>query len=161
MAIVVLTNGFPGGHVLKKAITNGWDDLYFYGTIEKDWYREFEEQLLEAMKPGASVIGPQEGLPLAPADAKPPRPLTFYEGSYTQDYYGTVHIDAYDEVLLAYPGHRTTPLILVPYDGDTFLDRDTGTGVRFTAGSSGFATGVRFAQYELPGRNGNFTNIPS
>ncbi len=161
MAIVVLTNGFPGGHVLKKAITKGWDDLYFSGTIQKDWYREFEEQLLEAMKPGASVIGPQEGLPPAPADAKPPRPFTYYEGSYTQDYYGTVRIEANDEVLLAYPGHLANPLILVPYDGDTFLDKDSGTGVRFTAGSSGFATDVRFAQYELPGRNGFFVRIPS
>ena len=29
MAIVVLTNGFPGGHILKKAVINGWDDLFF------------------------------------------------------------------------------------------------------------------------------------
>lgn len=156
MAIVVLTNGFPGGHILKKAITNGWDDLYFSGTIRKDWYRELEEQLLEAMKPGASVIGPQEGLPPAPVDAKPPRPLTFYEGSYTQDYYGTVRIEANDAGLLAYPGHRTSPMILIPYDGDTFLDKDGGTGVTFTTGSSGCATDVRFEQYDMPGRNGNF-----
>ena len=161
MAIVVLTNGFPGGHVLKKAITNGWDDLYFSGTIRKDWYREFEEQLLEAMKPGSSVIGPQEGLPPAPADAKPPLPFTYYEGSYTQDYYGTARIEANDQVLFAYLGHLKKPMILIPYDGDTFLDKDSGTGVRFTAGSSGFATDVRFAQYELPGRTGIFSRIPS
>ncbi len=156
MAIVVLTNGFPGGHVLKKAITNGWDDLYFSGTIRKDWYREIRDQLLEAMKPGASVIGPQEGLPAAPADANPPRPYTFYEGSYTQVYYGTVRIEANDTALLAYPGHLTSPMILVPYDGDIFLDKTSGTGVTFTAGSSGSATDVWFAQYELPGRNGTF-----
>ena len=161
MAIVVLTNGFPGGHVLKKAVTNGWDDLYFSGTIRKDWYSELEEQLLEAMKPGASVIGPQEGLPPAPADAKPPRPFTYYEGSYAQDYYGTVRIEANDTVLLAYPGHLPNPMILVPYKGDTFVDRETGTGVKFSAGSSGFATGVWFAQYEMPGRNGIFSRIPS
>jgi len=161
MAIVVLTNGFPGGHVLKKAIINGWDDLYFSGTIRKDWYREVEEQLLEAMKPGASVIGPQEGLPPAPADAKPPRPFSYYEGAYSQDYYGTVHIVADDTGLLAYFGHLTNPMNLVPYDGDTFYDKETGTGVKFTAASSAAATAVRFAQYDMPGRNGNFSRITS
>lgn len=65
MAIVILTNGFPEGHVLKRALTSGWDDLYFSGEIRKDWYGELEEQLMEAMKPGASVIGPLEGLPPA------------------------------------------------------------------------------------------------
>jgi CubicO group peptidase (beta-lactamase class C family) len=75
MAIVILTNGFPEGHVLKRALTSGWDDLYFSGEIRKDWYGELEEELMEAMKPGASVIGPLEGLPPAPADAKPPRAL--------------------------------------------------------------------------------------
>lgn len=161
MAIVVLTNGFPGGHVLKRAITNSWEDLYFSGTIRKDWYRELENQLLEAMKPGASVIGPQEGLPPAPADAKPPRPFTFYEGSYAQDYYGIIRIEANTTGLFVYPGHRTTPMFLVPYDGDTFLDTETETSVHFTVGSSGTATGVRFAQFEMPGRSGNFSRIPS
>jgi len=159
MAIVVLTNGFPGGHVLKRALTSGWDDLYFSGEIRKDWYGELEEQLMEAMKPGASVIGPQEGLPPAPANAKPPRALTYYEGPYTQDYYGTVRVEANTSCLLVYPGHRTNPMILVPYDGDTFLDTETKTGVNFTVGSTGTATSVRFTQFDMSGRNGTFVRI--
>lgn len=80
MAIVILTNGFPEGHVLKWALTSGWDDLYFSGEIRKDWYGELEEQLMEAMKPGASVIGPLEGLPPAPTDAKPLPALARVDG---------------------------------------------------------------------------------
>ena len=71
MAIVVLTNGFPGGHILKKAVINGWDDLYFTGAVQKDWYREIEAGVLAAMKPGASATGPLEPLPPVPAGAQP------------------------------------------------------------------------------------------
>lgn len=159
MAIVVLTNGFPEGYVLKRAITNGWDDLYFSREIRKDWYGELEEQLSEAMKPGAAVIGPQEGLPPAPADAQPPRPFTCYEGSYAQDYYGTVRVEANTTGLLVYPGHRKNPMVLVPYDGDTFLDTETETGVNFTVASTGTAKSVRFTQFDMPGRSGIFLRI--
>ncbi|MDD1717545.1 MAG: serine hydrolase [Methanoregulaceae archaeon] len=159
MAIVVLTNGFPGGHILKRALTNGWDDLYFSGAVKKDWYSEIEESINEALQPGASVLGPNEELPPAPADAKPARPLSAYSGSYTQDYYGPIRIDTNSTGLLVYLGHRTNPMILVPYDGDTFLDTETKTGVNFTISSTGTAMNVRFTQFDMPGRNGTFVRI--
>jgi CubicO group peptidase (beta-lactamase class C family) len=156
MGIVVLTNGFPGGFILKKAVTHGWDDLYFTGVIRKDWYNETETAINAAMKPGASVLNPYEQAPAAPADAKPARPLAAYSGLYTQDYYGTVRIEANTTGLLVYPGHSTSPQLIVPYDGDTFLEPQTNTGVVFTVGSDGTAKSIRFTMFNQPGRNGTF-----
>jgi CubicO group peptidase (beta-lactamase class C family) len=156
MGIVVLTNGFPGGYVLKKAVTNGWDDLYFTGTVQKDWYGETETELNEAMKPGASALNPYDHLAPEQADPRPARPNAAYSGSYAQDYYGTIRVDTNATGLLVYPGHSTCPFFLVPHDGDTFRDTETDTPVIFTVGSDGTATSVWFAQFDLPGRNGTF-----
>lgn len=156
MGIVVLTNGFPGGYILKKAVTNGWDDLYFTGAVQKDWYSEMENVINEALKPGGSVLNPYDQLPPAPADPKPARSGAAYSGSYTQDYYGTVRVETNATGLLVYPGRSTSSLFLVPYDGDTFRATETDTSVIFTVGSDGTATSVRFAQFDLPGRNGTF-----
>ncbi len=161
MSIVVLTNGFPGGYILKNAITKGWDDLYFTGAIQKDWYSVSEDQINAAMQPGSSVLSPYQELPPAPADAKPTRALAAYSGSYSQDYYGTLRIDSNATGLLVYPGHATTPFLLIPYDGDTFNDTSTDTAVNFTVGNSGTATSVWFTQFEMPGRNGTFVRISS
>jgi CubicO group peptidase (beta-lactamase class C family) len=161
MSIVILTNGFPEGHILKKAVMHGWDDLYFTGAVQKDWYAMIDQQVSEAMKPGASVANPFTPLPPAPAGAQPPRDFASYRGSYTQDYYGTVRVVPNATGLDVYPGHSTIPLILVPYDGDTFRETSTGTAVKFTAGSDGAATRVWFTQFETPGRNGTFVRIPS
>ncbi len=159
MAIVVLTNGFPGGHILKRALTNGWEDLYYSGAIRKDWYGELEQQLAEAMQPGASILSPLKGLPPAPADAKPSRLQTAYTGSYSQDYYGPIRVETNTPGLLVYLGHSADPKHLVPYDGDTFLDTETGTAVNFTVGSTGTATNVRFTRFDSPGLNGTFVRI--
>ncbi|WP_235855612.1 DUF3471 domain-containing protein [Methanofollis fontis] len=94
--------------------------------------------------------------PLGPGSA---RPGAAYSGSYAQDYYGTVRIETNATGLLAYPGHSTSPLFLVPYDGDTFRDTATDTPVVFAVGSNGTAESVRFVQFDLPGRNGTFVRI--
>jgi CubicO group peptidase (beta-lactamase class C family) len=159
MGIVVLTNGFPGGYILKKAVTNGWDDLYFTGAVQKDWYNVTEDQITAALKPGASTLNPCQELPPVPAGAKPARALAAYSGSYTQDYYGTFRIDTNTTGLLVYPGPGTSSMFIVPYDGDTFRDPQTNTGINFTVGNDGRATSVRFTQFDLPGRNGTFVRI--
>lgn len=152
MGIVVLTNGFPGGYALKMAVINAWDDLYFTGAVQKDVYGEMEDAVNEAL----SALNPYEQLPPAPADAEPARSGAAYSGSYAQDYYGTVRVETNATGLLVYPGHSTSPLFLVPYDGDTFRDTATGTPVIFTVGSDGAAGSVRIVQFDLPGRNGTF-----
>jgi hypothetical protein len=50
-------------------------------------------------------------------------------------------------------------MFIVPYNGDTFLDPQTNTGINFTVGSDGRATSVRFTRFDLPGRNGTFVRI--
>ncbi len=161
MAIVVLTNGFPAGHILKRAITNGWNDLYFSGAVRKDWYSQLEDEINAALKPGSSVSGPIKPLPPASEAAKPSRPLTAYTGTYTQDYYGIVQVTTNSTGLQVYLGHSMNPMILVPYEGDTFLDTGTKTGVNFIIGSDGTAKSVRFSHLDLPGRNGTFVRIIS
>ena len=161
MAIVVLTNGFPGGHVLKKAVISGWDDLYFTGAVQKDWYSEIEAGVAAAMKPGASAAGPLEQLPPAPAGAQPPRPTAAYLGSYSQDYYGTLRVEPDTGGLRLYAGHLTEPFFLVPYDGDTFRDKGTGTAVNFTTGSGGTVTGVHVVAFDHPWITGDFVRTGS
>lgn len=161
MAVVVLTNGFPGGHILKKAVINGWDDLYFTGAVQKDWYSEIEAGVAAAMKPGASAAGPLEPLPPAPAGAQPPRPPAAYQGSYSQDYYGTLRVEPDSGGLRLYAGHLTEPYVLVPYDGDTFRETGTGTAVNFTTGSNGTVTGVHVAMLEYPWIKADFVRNSS
>lgn len=155
-AIVVLTNGFPGGHILKKAVTRGWEDLYFTGMVQRDWYREIEAGVTTALQSQSSVISPGEALPPAPADARPARPPAAYAGSYTQEYYGMVRVEPAETGLLAYPGHSTEPLALLPYNGDTFRDAKTNTSITFTPGASGNATAVRISMFEKDWNNGTF-----
>jgi hypothetical protein len=161
MAVVVLTNGFPGGHILKKAVINGWDDLYFTGAVQKDWYSEIEAGVLAAMKPGASATGPLEPLPPAPAGAQPSRPPAAYQGSYFQDYYGTLRVEPDTGGLRLYAGHLTEPYVLVPYDGDAFRETGTGTAVNFTTGSNGTVTGVHVAMLEYPWIKADFVRNSS
>jgi len=184
MAIVVLTNGFPGGHILKRAVTRGWEDLYFTGAVQKDWYGLIEAGVNAALQAQSSVISPGEALPPAPAGAQPARPLASYTGWYWQDYYGTIRIKANGTGLLAYPGLLTEPYSLVPYEKDAFREAQTGTRVDFffggtgtgdprcaganrdscrmdaPIGSNGAATAVRFTMFEKPWNNGTFFGIP-
>lgn len=159
MSIVVLTNGFPGGFIQKKTLTYGWNDLYYTGAIQKDYYAMGEQQINAALKPGSSILTPFPQIPPAPADAQPARSLASYGGSYTQDYYGTVRIVPNATGLLVYPGHTQTSFFLAPYDGDTFQDTSSDTAVKFTVGSSGTATKVWFTEFETPGRNGTFVRV--
>lgn len=155
MALVVLTNGFPEGNVLTGSVSNGWDELYYSGTIRKDWYGETEQNM-------KMILGSMSPKPVTePVNARPARDLTYYAGSYTQDYYGTVRIVADAGKLLVYAGRSTTPFVLEPYDGDTFREV-SGEGVaRFDGGSNATAGGVWFGRFEAPGRNGSFVRIPS
>lgn len=159
VGIVVLTNAFPGGHILKKAITKGWDDFYFTGAISKDWYGELESKVNAMMQPGVSVVGPLEQLPPAPQDAALTWPITAYNGSYSQNYYGNARLETNTTGLLAYLGNNMTPRSLDPYDGNTFIDQQTGTGVNFTVGNDGTASEVHFTMLDKPWCNGTFVRI--
>ena len=155
MALVVLTNGFPEGNVLTGSVSNGWDELYYTGRIQKDWYGDAEQNLKE-------MFGSMSPKPVQePVNARPARDLTYYTGSYTQDYYGTVRIVADAGKLLVYAGRSTTPFVLEPYDGDTFREVSGESVARFDAGSNATADGVWFGRYETPGRNGTFVRISS
>lgn len=159
MGIVVLTNGFPGGHLLKKAVVRGWEDLYFTGSVRNDWYTELEEQMTAAMQPGASILNPYTTLPEAPENASSPRALESYCGSYYQDYYGTMTVKEEDGGLALYFGPAEMKYVVTPYDGDIFYEPLSGTGVSFTFGSDGTVQSVNVTRLNLPGRTGVFTRV--
>jgi len=160
MGIVILTNGFPGGYSLKNALKNGWSDLYFKGDVQKDWYSIADGQITAALQPGSS-INPDMKLPKAPDTAGPSRELSAYCGTYAQDYYGTIRIEANETGLLMYPGYSMTPVFLTPYDGDTFQDVLTLSGVYFTVGSDGIAAQIHVDTFELPWCSGTFVRTNS
>jgi CubicO group peptidase (beta-lactamase class C family) len=153
MALVVLTNGFPEGNFLTGSFSNGWNDLYYNGRIQKDWYDDTQQNLQE-------WIDSQTPEPIQePVDQRPARDLDYYTGSYTQNYYGTVRVEADSGKLLVYPGRSTTPFGLEPYDGDTFIEESGMALVRFDAGTNATATRVWFGRYETPGRSGAFVRV--
>jgi CubicO group peptidase (beta-lactamase class C family) len=150
MALVVMTNRFPEGNLVTGSISNGWNELFFTGKIEKDWYGDAEKHLQEAFN--AMTPEPVE----KPANPKPTRDLAYYTGSYRQDYYGTVRTVEESGTLMVYPGRSTTPFALAPFDGDT-LSEAYGEGmVKFNGGTGATASNAWFSRYETPGRNGTF-----
>lgn len=161
MGLVVLTNGFPGGFVLKKAVTGGWSDLYFTGEVQSDWYNETQAAINAALQPGSSDLNRFEKLPPAPEDAMSSRPLAEYCGSYSQDYYGNLSIIEDDPGLLVYAGRMTEPFRLSPYGGDAFVEEETGTGVYFTAGSGETIDCVNFTMFDLDWADGTFYRVYS
>ena len=158
-AIIILTNGFPNGYILKKAIIHGLDDLIRVGSVQKDWYGEIEKSVKEKMQPGASVVGPPAPLPPAPEDASLSWSLTTYTGLYTQDYYGPVRIEMNETGLNAYLGPNNTLVSLDPYDENTFTIQGSGTEVNFIVDTSGTATSVHFAMLDKPWCNGTYVRI--
>ena len=158
-AIIILTNGFPNGHILKKAMINGLDDLIRVGSVQKDWYGEIEKLVMEKMQPGASVVIPLAPLPPAPEDASLSWPLVTYTGLYTQDYYGLVRIEMNETGLNAYLGPNNSLVSLDPYDKNTFTIQGSGTEVNFIVDTSGTATSVHFAMLDKSWCNGTYVRI--
>jgi CubicO group peptidase (beta-lactamase class C family) len=157
MGIVVLTNAFPEGDVLHYAVTRGWDDIYFTGSTSRDWYGEMSERMQAAMQPGASALNPFGQMEPAPAEPSPSRGPAAYAGTYGSDYYGAIRMVPDGSALLMYMDNNPEPLRLVHYDGDTFQDPATQTGVYLTVGAEGKAEEVLVKMFEMPGRDGTFT----
>lgn len=162
MGLVVLTNGFPDGYSLKKAVYGGWSDLYFKGDIQKDWYSETDAEIKAYLQTVIPTGSSSEVLPSTPEEKDPSRSLSDYTGSYYQDYYGTVTITEDEENktdLLAYVGHLATPYTLSYSDGDTFIETESGTGVYFMENSSGEIDSVKFSVMDSEWADGTFARV--
>ncbi|MEI6840651.1 MAG: serine hydrolase, partial [Methanomicrobiales archaeon] len=75
--------------------------------------------------------------------------------------YGTLRVEPDTDGLRLYAGHLTEPYFLLPYDGDTFREKGTGTAVKFTAGSNGTVTGVHVVMLDYPWIKGDFVRTTS
>jgi CubicO group peptidase (beta-lactamase class C family) len=163
VGIVVLTNAFREGHILKFALTKTFEDLYFKGEIMADRWAEVEEEVKKAMA-GPSILDPYEHLPPAPANATPALPLASYTGEYRNDYYGTIKIVQKGDQLQVYTGRSKDPRNLTHWDRDIFRDEAMGSmnepinaAAIFTIGSDGKAFQVLMKAFDFNGRNGTFT----
>ncbi|TKJ45953.1 serine hydrolase [Candidatus Aerophobetes bacterium Ae_b3b] len=154
VGIVILTNAFPEGHILHTALTKTFNDLFFAGKNETDWWpivkEEFEKALVE------SILDPFEHLPKTPSPKTPGLPSSSYVGEYENSYYGKIRVVERNHGLSLYMGHNKVPYKLTHWNGNIFKDEKTNSGMIFNIGSDGRAYEVLVKSLDFGGRNGRF-----
>lgn len=147
VGIVVLTNGSPVG--AAEAITTGFSDLVRTGAVERDWLDYFGT-IFAGLFVNRSVVAEP-----APADAKKPRSLEAYVGTYRNGYVGDVTVTRSGNGLVVTIGPKKLQAPLTPYDGDTFSwmppggNGDPVSAVTFAGGGSQ-ATSMTIEMLQIP-----------
>lgn len=154
LGLVVLTNAFPEGHLLTHALAASLKDFYFKGECSKDRLTEMQEEMKKALST-KSVLDPFDHLPARPSDAKPNDELKVYPGEYENDYFGKVTIKEKKGSLVICFGKKNS-MPLFPYDGDTFQEKASNTGVIFTRDENGKISGLTVKMLDCSGRDGKF-----
>ena len=155
VAVVVLANAYPQGGALARALARTLVDLYVNGTPSPD-------SLALAPAPGALAEGAAPaGDPAgeAPPVRAPPRARGAYTGTYTDGYYGTVRVRRGAGAGLDVKLGRGRTLRYVPWDGDTWLQPDSGTVAGFTVRDAR-AVSVELGLLAFDGRDGRFRRVP-
>jgi CubicO group peptidase (beta-lactamase class C family) len=111
LGVVVLTNAAPVG--AAEAIADGYIDRLLNGPSERDWTATWTERFAPLLQ-----VPP---IP-EPADPTPAGAADDYVGTYRNDYFGEVRVEARGDtlVMLAGPG-LVNAYDLEHYDADTFL----------------------------------------
>ncbi|OUL73771.1 serine hydrolase [Paraburkholderia hospita] len=112
-AIVALTNGWPIG--VPEALTAQFFDLVQFGSIQRDWFKLYNDALAGLARPAGSLVGVAP-----PVSPFPARALSTYTGTYNNDYYGPAQISDAGGSLLLTIGATPLRLPLSHWDGDTF-----------------------------------------
>lgn len=157
LGIVALTNSSPIG--VPETITAAFLDIAQNGRRTVDWwplYNKAFKSLEESDRSPTDYTDP-------PPRATPPQPLTTYEGTYTNPYYGplTVRRTAKGTLVMDL-GPRPTTFPLTPYNGDTFSYASTGENaagrfaVAFTTAPDARASKVTIENLDTTGL-GTFT----
>lgn len=154
LGLVVLTNAFPEGHLLTHALAPSLRDLYFKGECSKDWLTEMQDEMKIALSK-KTMLDPFDHLPARPSDAKPNDELKVYPGEYENDYFGKVTIKEKEGSLVICFGKKNS-MPLFPYDGDTFQEKTSNTGVIFTRDENGNISGLTVKMLDCDGRDGKF-----
>lgn len=140
LGIVVLTNGVPLG--IAEGVAATFLDQALDGTPERDWFASYRGQLGDiagtALAPAAPAPAPDAPSPALSAAA--------YVGSYANDFYGPLEIQAADGGLRLTIGPARLTASLVHLDRDVvrllLAPGDPGSPARFEIGGDGRAVAV-------------------
>ncbi len=133
LGIVVLSNAFVG---LPEAIAATFADIVETGAITQDWLPVVSALFAPTYAPNTALAPASR-----PTDAKRPRPLPAYVGTYTNGYFGDVLVRTSGGRLQLVMGPDRVVVPLRPWTGDTFVGRiepgdwPTEFLVTFSAGS--------------------------
>ena len=158
IGLAILTNSFPEGHILHVALLKKLEDLYFSGKSGTDWWPAIEDKFKKAA--AGSILDPYEHLPTVPdkrADALSPE---VYCGEYCNDYYGAIRVRPAEGLgLQMFLGDNPEPLQLAHWNGTTFRETETNTGVVFSSVAEGLAGAVKVKLLDFKNRNADFTRL--
>lgn len=113
IGIVVLTNGAPVG--IAETLAAQFLDIAQFGEIQQPWLQIFSGALAPQMAPEGSLVGVPP-----PANPTPPKALSSYAGTYTNDYFGPLQIDLQAGALTLAIGPAPLQRPLTHRDGDIF-----------------------------------------
>ncbi|MCW2911242.1 MAG: serine hydrolase [Actinomycetia bacterium] len=156
LGIVVLTNGMPLG--IPESIGAYFLDLVVGARIENDW-SALLDPVFARLYVNPSVLAGKT----PPAHPAPPRPDSYYTGTYLNDYYGPVQVVARGDGLHVLMPPRPTDYPLQHWDGDRFAFLPVGenalgiTEATFAPGrQTDVAGSMRLEFYDATGL-GSFT----
>jgi hypothetical protein len=161
VGIVLLSNAQPVGAV--EAVGRMFADLVQFGTVTRDWLRDYRQLLVPMLAPPGALVGKSP-----PPHPAPPADLQSYVGDYVNDYFGNAQILRHGGVLALKLGPRGTELPLRHWDGNVFVYAPTvsenapdGTvsKVTFTLGAAGAAAALAIEFYADSGK-GDFVRHP-
>jgi hypothetical protein len=170
IAVVVLTNAYPQGLALGKALTRTLVDFTVFGAPLDDWLPaetdtvEAETRAPEAggewRIPGAgeSVVRGVVLPPGPPAGAVAPRARRVYSGVYVDRYYGRVTVSRGPGDGLAVRLGRGVLLRYVPWSGDVWRETGSGTAAVFAV-RGGSVRSVKLTLLTFDGRRGAFARV--
>jgi Domain of unknown function (DUF3471)/Beta-lactamase len=159
VGIVVLTNAAPIG--VPEALCASFLDLAQTGKVAKDYLTEYQQAFAVLGKP---TYGTAVDYAKPPAQASPAAPVDAYVGTYANPYFGEIQIVAKDGGLALRQGAKPADYPMTHYDRDVFSYQPTGessfgpSGVTFTVGASGKASGVLIENLNIYGQ-GEFGRV--
>jgi CubicO group peptidase (beta-lactamase class C family) len=158
LGIMTLTNGMPIG--VPEAINAYFMDLVVGGKIENDWLRLYEQLTAPLYINPSKLAGKTP-----PKHPKPAQPTSFYVGTYGNDYYGPVKVEARGRSLRMLIGPKPTDLPLTHWSGNLFAFFPVGenalgiSAATFTPGpGGGRARTLNLEYYDTTGL-GTFTRV--
>ena len=156
VAVVVLTNAYPEGAALGRALVKTLVDLEVFGAPQEDWLAR--EQASMAAEETATAAAGLALPPQPPAAAPAPHAQSAYAGVYENRYYGRVTVRPGPGDGLAVRLGRGETLRYVPWSGDVWRDTASGTAAVFDV-RGGRAGALKLTLLSFDGRRGAFVRV--